>query len=282
MISNLLYKQYKILHQIVFPPKCLSCDRFYHPPDCDTTVVAEDGGCEKEPAPLSLPSQVDRLLSVCLCQECIQRLVAVESPICDCCGAPFKSRQGADHRCGDCITEPKYFSIARAPLVYEQIMTRVIHCFKYKGKVQLTNPLSEILLTAFSLFWEKDCIDIILPVPLHIKRFRKRGFNQAYLLVRNWNILGGRNPYCLAELQIERSLLVRTAATASQTALGRAKRAANIKNAFDLNDRDRIKNKRILLIDDVYTTGATVNECARLLLSYGARQVDILTLARAI
>ena len=84
------------------------------------------------------------------------------------------------------------------------------------------------------------------------------------------------------DIPIERHLLVRTAATAPQSTLGRAKRAMNVKNAFDLDDRDKVKDKRILLIDDVYTTGSTVNECARLLLNCGARHVDVLTLARAV
>jgi ComF family protein len=132
------------------------------------------------------------------------------------------------------------------------------------------------------LFWEKDRIDIILPVPLHVKRFRMRGFNQAYLLVRNWNSLAGQYPYGLTDLQIERNLLVRAVATVPQSTLGRAKRAVNIKNAFDLNEPDKVKDKSVLLIDDVYTTGATVNECARLLLNCGARHVDVLTLARAV
>jgi ComF family protein len=279
---QLLFRQYKTLQRIVFPPKCLVCSRFFHPPDSDAAVVAQAGGGKIDSASLSLQSQLDRLLSVCLCQSCIRGLVAVESPICDCCGLPIKSRQGPDHRCGDCIREPKRYRIARAPLIYEQILTRVVHCFKYKGKVQLANPLAELLLTAFRLFWEPDGIDIILPVPLHIKRFRMRGFNQAYLLVRNWNILAGQNPYRPARFQIERNILVRAVATTPQSALGRAERAANIKNAFDLNDPDKVKDKRILLIDDVYTTGATVNECTRLLLNGGARHVDVLTLARAV
>jgi len=282
VLTGLLHKQYKTLHRVVFPPKCLACDRFFHPPDGDAAVVAADVGCQEYPASLSLQSQLDRLLSVCLCQTCIRGLVTVESPICDCCGLPFKGRQGAGHRCGDCITQPKYFRKARAPLIYEQISTRVIHCIKYKGKIQLANPLAEILLTAFRLFWEKDTINIILPVPLHVKRFRMRGFNQAYLLVRNWNTLAGQYPYGLTDLQIERNLLVRAVATVPQSTLGRAKRAVNIKNAFDLNEPDKIKDKSVLLIDDVYTTGATVNECARLLLNCGARHVDVLTLARAV
>jgi ComF family protein len=281
MLTRVLHRHYKILHRIVFPPKCLVCDHFFQPPDGAWPVI-EDGGRKEDPAHLSLQSQLDRSLSVCLCQACIRGLVAVESPICECCGLPFNSRRGTDHHCGDCITDPKTFRIARAPLVYEQILTRVIHCFKYKGKLQLANPLAEIMLAAFRLFWPKDSIDIILPVPLHLKRFRKRGFNQAYLLIRNWNILAGQ--YCdhPADFQIERDLLVRSAATAPQTSLGRARRAVNIKNAFDLKGPDKVKDKTILLIDDVYTTGATVNECARLLLNCGARHVDVLTLARAI
>ena len=86
----------------------------------------------------------------------------------------------------------------------------------------------------------------------------------------------------LAPIRVERNVLIRKTPTAPQTALGRAQRAVNIKNAFDLNREEVLVNKRVLLIDDVYTTGATVNECARLLLSGGARQVDVLTLARAI
>jgi len=274
--------QFKTLHRIVFPPKCLVCGCFYHPPDVAWAAVAEDAARPSTPAPFSLQRQLDRLLSECLCQTCIRGMAAVESPICDCCGIPIKGRQGSDHRCGGCILEPKYFRIARAPLVYENNLLRVIHCFKYKGKIQLANPLAEILLIAFGLFWEKDSIDVILPVPLHDKRLRRRGFNQAYLLVRNWNIPAGQDPNHPARLQIERNTLVRVAETTPQSALGRAKRAVNIKNAFDLNDPDVVIDKRILLIDDVYTTGATANECARLLLKCGARHVDVLTLARAV
>jgi len=282
VLTRILFNQYKTLRRIVFPPKCLVCSRFFHPPDSNAGDEARNAGGPTDPAPLSLQSQAAGLLSVCLCQACIRRLVVVESPICDCCGLPINGRQGADHRCGECIREPKDYRIARAPLIYEPILTRVIHCFKYQGKVQLAKPLAELLLTAFRLFWEPDSIDIILPVPLHIKRFRIRGFNQAYLLVCNWNILAAHFAYRPVQLQIERNLLIRTAATVPQSALGRAERTVNIKNAFDLNRPDKVKDKRILLIDDVYTTGATVNECARLLLNCGARHVDVLTLARAV
>ncbi len=231
---------------------------------------------------ISVQAQAEKLLAAHLCPNCIRGLVAVESPLCSCCGLPFKSRHGVDHRCGDCSASPKKFRIARAPLIYEKIFTEVIHCYKYKGKIQLARPLGELLLTAFRLFWDKDSIDVIIPVPLHLKRFRKRGFNQAYLLLQKWQTMAGRVAFDPDDLRIERDVLVRTLPTAPQTGLGRKERAANIKDAFDLVDDQKIIDKRVLLVDDVYTTGATVNECARLLLARGATHVDVLSLARAV
>jgi ComF family protein len=167
-------------------------------------------------------------------------------------------------------------------MVYEKIFTELIHRFKYKSKIQLTEPLSELLLTTFRFFWDKDSIDVVVPVPLHAGRFRQRGFNQAYLLIREWQ-KAAANPYWdMSALRIERDVLVRTRPTAPQATLGRARRSANIKDAFDVNGRRKVENKRVLLIDDVYTTGATVNECARLMMKCGAEHVDVLTLARAV
>jgi ComF family protein len=282
VIPGLLHKLYRVLNQAVFPPKCLVCGTFFQPParDADLNSMPADGFAPaRAPSP---QSQLDRLLAYYLCPACIRGMVGVESPICVCCGLPFKSRQGDDHPCGDCIVSPKKFRIARAPLVYEQILTRVIHCFKYNGKIQLAEPLAELLQTTFRRFWAQDSIDMIMPVPLHIKRLRKRGFNQAYLLVRNWNTAAEQTCSGLSDLRIERDVLVRTVSTTPQSALGRTDRAANIKNAFALTDPDKIIDKRILLVDDVYTTGATVDECARILLKFGAGHVDVLTLARAV
>jgi ComF family protein len=276
-MSAIVKKIYKIFYETVFPPKCLVCRSFINPPEGDYNGFSEEAVLS-----LTVQIQVERLLSQYLCRHCIGGLVAVESPLCSCCGLPFESRHGLDHRCGDCSASPKKFRIARAPLVYEQIFTEVIHCYKYKGKIQLARPLGELLLTAFRLFWNKDSIDVVVPVPLHLKRLRKRGFNQAYLLIRNWKTIAGQAPFELSDLQIERDILVRTVPTAPQTGLGRKQRAANIEDAFELVDEAKIIDKRILLVDDVYTTGATVDECARLLLHHGAAHVDVLSLARAV
>jgi ComF family protein len=282
VIPGLFQKLYQVLNQAVFPSKCLVCKTFFQPPSSEAEIVSRSTDSLAPVRPFALQSQCDGMLSYYLCSSCIRGLVAVESPICDCCGLPFKSRQGDDHPCSDCIDAPKKFRIARAPLVYEQTLTTIIHCFKYQGKIQLAKPLAELLWTAFCRFWEQDSIDMIIPVPLHIKRLRKRGFNQTYLLVRNWNSAVGPNDPGLPDIRIERDALVRTVFTAPQSALGRAERAHNIKNAFTLVDPDKIIDRRILLVDDVYTTGATVNECARILLKFGAERVDVLTLARAV
>jgi ComF family protein len=276
-MSKIVKKLYKIVNETVFPPKCLVCRSFIDPPQSE-----ENGYSSAVDLSLNIQSQVERLFAKYLCWNCIGGLVVVESPLCSCCGLPFESRQGIDHRCGDCSASPKKFRIARAPLVYEQIFTEVIHCYKYKGKIQLARPLAELLLTTFKLFWDKDSIDVVVPVPLHLKRLRKRGFNQVYLLIRNWQTIAGQVDLDLSDLQIERDVIVRNVSTVPQTGLGRRQRAANIKEAFELVDEAKIIDKRILLVDDVYTTGATADECACLLLHHGAAHVDVLSLARAV
>jgi ComF family protein len=282
VIPSLLNKIYRIINETVFPPKCLVCSTFLRIPDkyCKDPCVHID--LDGNGHPLSVQNQLEISLATHLCPDCLAQIVRVESPLCTCCGIPFKSRQGQDHYCGACLSSAKNFGFARAPLVYDRIITELIHCFKYRGKIQLARPLGELLLTAFMFFWDKDSIDIILPVPLHPRRFRRRGFNQAHLLIRNWPDMAASGFCDFFPIRIERDVLIRKFPTAPQTALGRTQRAVNIKNAFDVNHQETIVDQRVLLIDDVYTTGATVNECGRLLLSRGAQQVDVLTLARAL
>ena len=276
-MSMIAKKIFKIINETIFPSKCLVCSSFINPSENDYNgfSVADD-------LSLTIQALVERLFANYLCSNCIGQLVVVESPLCSCCGLPFESRQGLDHRCGDCSASPKKFRIARAPLVFKQVFTEVIHCYKYRGKIQLARPLGELLFAAFRLFWDVDSIDVVIPIPLHLERFRQRGFNQSYLLIRNWQTIAGQIPFDLGNLQIMRDVLARTVATPPQTGLDRRQRAENIKNAFELADEAKVIDKRILLVDDVYTTGATVNECARLLLDHGAAHVDVLSLARAV
>jgi len=282
VLSKLLYRVGQIVQESVFPPKCLVCATFFRIPEQSRQGISPNPDPDGPARTVSIQAQAEISLANCLCPNCLAELVTVESPLCTCCGIPFQSRQGQDHYCGACIATGKKFGIARAPLVYDRIMAEVIHCFKYRGKVQLARPLSELLLLAFLIFWDIDGIDIILPVPLHPSRIRLRGFNQAYLLIRNWPNIAADYSCDLSHIRIERDVLIRTVPTAPQSALGRAQRTLNIKNAFDLDREETILGKKILLIDDVYTTGATASECGRLLLNRGAQKVDVLTLARAI
>jgi len=171
--------------------------------------------------------------------------------------------------------------MARAAGVYEGTLMKTIQRLKYKGKIQLARPLGMLLFFSFIKYWNnKNRIDLIVPVPLHIKRFRKRGFNQAYLLIREWFSYADAFNIELSYSKIERNALIKNKQTKPQTGLDRKQRRANIKNAFSIGNASKISGESILLIDDVYTTGATADECAKVLIKEGAKSVDVLTLAR--
>jgi len=161
----------------------------------------------------------------------------------------------------------------------ETVLAKAIQCFKYHEKVQLAKPFELLLFSVFARYWDKGDIDLVMPVPLHIRRFRERGFNQAYLLIRNWLRLA-ETFHTGSNFRIERDVLFRSRWTQPQAPLKGVIRSENVKGAFSVKDCSKIKGKKILLIDDVHTTGATVNECAKVLLQGGAEYADVLTLAR--
>ena len=117
---------------------------------------------------------------------CMTGFVPIESPICLRCGMMFISREGEDHFCHTCITQNRVFTKARSMGVYDQTLMTIIHAFKYGGKIQLAGPLSMMLLNVLLSHWRADEIDLVVPVPLHPKRFRSPGFNQAFMLVKKW------------------------------------------------------------------------------------------------
>jgi ComF family protein len=190
----------------------------------------------------------------------------------------FKGRVGDDHLCGRCREQPPGFLKARAAFVYDRSLVDVIHCFKYKEKQQLAAPLGQLLQRAFGRYWGDERVDAILPVPLHGRRLRSRGFNPSELLVRAWK----NGPAGAQAPPLVVGVLHRVRATASQTGLGRRAREVNVRGAFAVRRPETIAGRHLLLVDDVVTTGATAAEAARVLLNSGAARVDVLALARVI
>jgi ComF family protein len=287
--------------QALFPTRCLVCGSLFHVAAheiCD----AEEGDMgayhsnitqefiEKQVVTYThgnyyldnLPKVFGKWMAPFLCPICTSGFLPVESPQCSKCGMVFKSREGEDHVCGECLNSPKRFQIARSAGIYQNTLMAVIHCFKYKGKIQLSQPLGILLFAAFINFWKKINMDLIVPVPLHVKKLRMRGFNPSFLLVKDWMRSAEFLHVEAPDIPIDINVLERKRWTEPQTGLGRKQRLANIKNAFHIRNGSKITGKRILLVDDVYTTGATVNECAKVLLKGGAKHVDVLTLARAV
>ncbi len=278
-----LIRIYEVLKEVLFPSTCLVCGSFFTVNSEMNRRLSHGDIDEQFFCTRSPKDSFNFLLFPFLCSACLSGFTPVESPICSQCGYMFNSRIGEDHLCGDCLESSKHFRVARSIGVYDRTLMELLHRFKYQGKIQLARPFAILLLAALLRYWgNKKGIDLVVPVPLHLKKLRTRGFNQAYLLIREWDRIAGRFHIEIPYQRIDRELLLRKKWTEPQTGLGRNKRITNIKHAFGLSQTAELDSLRILLVDDVYTTGATVNECARVLLEGGAGQVDVLTLARAI
>ncbi|CAB5079468.1 Competence protein F homolog, phosphoribosyltransferase domain; protein YhgH required for utilization of DNA as sole source of carbon and energy [Olavius algarvensis associated proteobacterium Delta 3] len=252
------------IDEVLFPRQCIVCRSFL-------------GSSPQRDRFLASGFDNHHVLSSYLCPDCFGQCRPLESPICPRCGRMFSSRNTGDHVCGECIGDRKPFHKARAWGAYEGALLRVVYSFKYHHKTFLARPLGSLMYAVLQRHWRSNEIDLVIPVPLHPKKLRQRGFNQSCLLIRHWP----HNADWAAVTEPSTDWLVRTRWTRSQTGLRRKERRANICGAFSLQGRPPLASKNVLLIDDVYTTGATVAECARVLLDGGARRVDVLTLARA-
>lgn len=212
------------------------------------------------------------------CSRCRARITTPQSPLCDVCGIPFAAADGDDHRCGRCLVRRPSFRRARAGAVYDAAasvndpLKSVLQRYKYDRDASLARPLAALLQERCPL--AAGDVDVIVPVPLHLGRLRWRGFNQAQYLAHRL----ARN----TRVPVDALALQRIRPTVPQVHLDEATRRRNVAGAFRVVRPERIERRRILLLDDVYTTGATVNECSRALLRAGARRVDVLVLARAV
>jgi len=168
------------------------------------------------------------------------------------------------------LTDKPVFNRARALLLYEQRSRDLVQAVKYQHHSFLLQPL--ISNSPNDGPGELVDPDLIIPVPLHQSRLRARGYNQALLICRT--VFANRKNL------IDPFILVRTRKTRSQTGMSGVERRRNLKGAFAVKKRERIAGKKIILVDDVFTTGTTVNECARTLYRSGVARVDVFTLAR--
>ncbi|MBI3019055.1 MAG: ComF family protein [Deltaproteobacteria bacterium] len=174
--------------------------------------------------------------------------------------------------CGKCLSRiERVQNSATGPFSYgryEGVLKNLIHLFKYENKFALASPLAKLLLEV-----APQNGDVIIPVPLHLKKLRERKYNQSVLL--------GQELSKVMPLPVYGNVLKKTMPTTSQTELSQLGRQKNVLNTFSVAHADRIQGKHVLLLDDVYTTGATGAECEKILLQAGAQKVSIVTLARS-
>ncbi len=212
-----------------------------------------------------------------LSAEAWSRLNFISEPQCNRCGFPFDFDDGAINEgniCLGCSKSPPKYNKARSALVYDDASRDIILGFKHGDQTQSVPTFIPWLMRSGGAILEVS--DYIIPVPLHRTRLIKRRFNQAGLIAQ----------YLSKEAHVPVMLdgLLRHRSTQTQGHLNTVERKKNVKNAFTVNpkQREKLKNKKVLLIDDVYTTGATVEECTKALMKLGVADVNILTLARVV
>ena len=242
-LSDSALRAGRFLLDALLPPRCLGCGEF----------VADPGA---------------------LCSPCWRRLAFLEPPGCSCCGLPFEHAIGIAGLCGLCAAARPPFRRARAVLRYDEGSREFILRFKHADRIEAAPAFARWMARAGAELIE-DC-DLLAPVPLHWRRLLRRRYNQAALLSHHIAAAAGK-PHIP-------DLLRRRRPAGERGRLGRRERRLRVAGAFVLCDswRERTKGRNVLLIDDVYTTGATASACVEALLDGGARAVDVLTLARVV
>jgi ComF family protein len=213
-----------------------------------------------------------------LCVACWREIRFLEAPFCACCGLPFPYDQGGDALCPACIAAPPAFARARSAMIYDEHSRKLVLALKHGDRQHGLPAFGTWLARAGAdLLGEAD---IMAPVPLHWTRLFSRRFNQSAMLA--YAVAAARKRLGLTHPEVIPDLLERHRRTPSQGGLSRVGRASNVQGAFRLRLGLNIAGKRVLLVDDVLTTGATLEACARLLRRAGAAEIDVLTLARVV
>ena len=207
-----------------------------------------------------------------VCEACRGRVRFIDSPMCQRCGLPYAGNISGDFTCGNCEGQHLYFERARASVFPSGLMRDVIHQFKYSSATWFEPFVAETFLQQALPDLTGGNWDAVVPTPLHPVKLRERGFNQAECLA-----------VPLAErlrVPLMNDDLSRVKFTCPQATLSRADRFENMRGAFNVNLNSSITGKRLVLVDDVMTTGATVNACAEALKRGGAIEVTVWTLSR--
>ncbi len=207
-----------------------------------------------------------------LCATCWRGITFLGAPCCACCGLPFAYELGADALCAACMREKPAFASARAALRYDEESRGLILAFKHGDRLHLAPTFGTWMRRAGATLLAEA--DVLVPVPLHWTRLFARRYNQAAVLAHAIVAAGGP-PVGADWLERRR----RTPSQGKRNAVGRRR---NVAGAFALRGGRKVAGMRILLVDDVFTTGATLAECARVLGRAGAARVDVLTLARTV
>lgn len=209
-----------------------------------------------------------RKVGAILCQDCLEQVKWMEEPICQSCGCTVLN---SSRLCSNCLKRPLPLNQIRAAVLFDTIIPDTIHQMKYRNAFALAEPLGMLMVNAWSK-WQTH-IDMVIPVPLHAQRQKKRGYNQSALLV---------NTFC-QELSLvsNQQILFRTRKTPPQVGLNAKERRTNVTGAFSVQNPHLVKGGNILLVDDVCTTGATLMAAAEVLLAAGANTVSAYCLARA-
>ena len=207
-----------------------------------------------------------------LCWECLSSSFLLQEPFCLCCGTPVSGEIQHAYVCHTCSSSKRYFDMVRSAARYEGPVKESVQKLKYTQALWAAEGLSELMLASLRTHWPDLPFDFVVPVPLYPARERERGYNQSAILAR----LVAKKMGCRLDLKVLR----RNRPTRTQTRLTAARRRANVRGAFEAKiSAMHGADFRVLLVDDVVTTGATANECAKVLIRAGAQRVSVLAAA---
>ena len=227
---------------IIYPPRCILCHGF-----------------------------ISTHNTLGLCSDCYSGFHRISSPFCPICGIPFNG-SGENHLCGRCLKKRPFFDTIKAPYIYEGKIKQAIYTLKYEKNTLVADIIGPIVAEFVCKQIGENKNITVVPVPLHPKRLRKRGFNQSLLIARHIaDALDARMDFLS---------LRRIQNTMPQAMLDKKDRRKNVRGAFRVKGHEPFKEKTVLLVDDVATTTNTLNECARVLKKAGAQRVMCAVIAR--